>query len=150
MSDPRWLTDDEQRAWRKLVTVLTKLPGALDRQLQRDADLTQFEYFVLAMLSESPERTLQLRDLANQSNASLSRLSHVVKRLEHRGWVERVPCPGDARATNAVLTPHGWDKVVATAPGHVAEVRRLIFDAFDDRDVAAVERACGRIAERLE
>jgi DNA-binding MarR family transcriptional regulator len=150
VSEPRWLTDDEQRAWRRLVTVLTKLPGALDRQLQRDADLTQFEYFVLAMLSESPDHTLQLRDLAAQANASLSRLSHVVKRLEHRGWVERAPCPGDARATNAVLTPDGWDKVVATAPGHVEEVRRLIFDALDDQDVAAVERACGRIADRLE
>ena len=150
MTEPRWLTDDQQRAWRQLAAVLTRLPGALDRQLQRDAGLREFEYFVLAMLSEAPDRTLQLRDLAAQANASLSRLSHAAKRLEERGWLERSPCPGDARATNATLTEEGWRKVVTSAPGHVEEVQRLVFDGLDADDVAAMERICATIAERLE
>lgn len=150
MGEPRWLTDAEQRAWRQLAAVTMKLPGALDRQLQRDAEMTQFEYFVVAMLSEAPGRTLQMRDLAAQANASLSRLSHVTKRLEQRGWVERVPCPGDARATNAVLTDAGWEKVVATAPGHVEEVQRIVFEDLEPDDVAALERVCRVIAERLD
>jgi DNA-binding MarR family transcriptional regulator len=142
---PRWLDGDEQRAWRALVAVLLRLPAALERQLQEDADLTHFEYFVLALLSEAEDRTLRLSHLAAQADASLSRLSHVVTRLEHRGLVRREPCPEERRATNAVLTDDGLTLVVATAPGHVAEVRRRVFDGLTARDVAALDRVCGRI-----
>ena len=96
-------------AWVRLVAVVELLPGVLDSQLRRDADLTHFEYFVLAMLSEAPERTLRMTALAAQTNATLPRLSHVVHRLEDRGLVERFPCPEDGRATNARLTAAGLD-----------------------------------------
>ena len=77
----------------RLIAVVELLPGVLDSQLRRDADLTHFEYFVLAMLSEAPERTLRMTALAARTNATLPRLSHVVRRLEERGLVERFPCP---------------------------------------------------------
>jgi DNA-binding MarR family transcriptional regulator len=147
---PRWLDDDEQRAWRALVAVLLRLPVALERQLQADAELTHFEYFVLALLSEADARTLRLSHLAAQADASLSRLSHVVTRLERRGLVTRVPCPEERRATNAVLTDDGWSLVVATAPGHVAEVRRRVFDALSPREVAQLERICTRILAQVD
>jgi hypothetical protein len=86
---PRWLTDDERDAWMPLIGVLIKLPAALDAQLQRDSGLSHFEYMVLSRLSEAPERTLRMSDLAVLANGSLSRLSHVVTRLERRGWVRR-------------------------------------------------------------
>ncbi|KRE99107.1 MarR family transcriptional regulator [Nocardioides sp. Soil777] len=133
--DVRWLDDDERTAWVRLAAVLELLPGVLDSQLRRDAQLTHFEYFVLAMLSEAPERTLRMTHLAGQTNATLPRLSHVVKRLEERGLVERLPCPEDARATNARLTPGGWDKVRETAPGHVATVRASVIDALTSEQV---------------
>ena len=123
MENTRWLSADEMSAWRKFVAVVELLPGALDGQLQRDADLSHFEYFVLAMLSEAPERTLRMTELGSETNSTLPRLSHVVSRLEKRGLVERHPCPEDRRATNATLTPAGWEKVVETAPGHVGAVR---------------------------
>src|SRR5690349_18794233 len=119
-----WLDDAQLAAWVKLVAVVELLPGVLDTQLRRDAGLTHFEYFVLAMLSEAPERTLRMTSLAQRTNATLPRLSHVVRRLEERGLVERFPCPQDGRATNARLTAAGWDSVVAAAPGHVDAVRR--------------------------
>lgn len=147
---PRWLDDDEQRAWRALLAVLLRLPVALERQLQADAGLTHFEYFVLALLGEADERTLRLSHLAAQADASLSRLSHVVTRLEERGLVRRVPCPEERRATNAVLTADGWALVVATAPGHVAEVRRRVFDALSPREVAQLERICTRIIAQVD
>lgn len=149
MGEPRWLTDGEQRAWRGLAEVVFKLPQRLERQLQRDSDMTHFEYWVIAMLSEAPERTVQLKELARQSHASLSRLSHVVSRLEARGWVERQRCPTDARATNAVLTETGWHAVVAAAPGHVAAVREAVFDGLSRQDVADLERVCSAILEHL-
>lgn len=113
-----------------LAGMMIKLPAALDAQLQRDAGLNTFEYFVLSGLSEAPGRTLRMSELAVFANGSLSRLSHVVTRLERRGWVRREPCPSDGRYTNAILTPDGWDKLAAAAPGHVETVRRLVLDAL--------------------
>src|SRR5579875_503592 len=141
MSDPRWLTDDEQRSWRPLVSVLLRLPAAIDAEFQRDAGITHFEYMVLSSLSEAPERSLRMSDLAGLSSGSLSRLSHVVSRLEKRGWVRRESCPGDGRFINAVLTDDGWDKVVATAPGHVEAVRKLVIEALTPEEFRALGEA---------
>jgi DNA-binding MarR family transcriptional regulator len=126
--EPRWLDAEQQQAWLALVCVLIRLPAALDAQLQRDAGISHFEYQVLAGLSMAPERTLRMSDLASYTVGSLSRLSQVVGRLEKRGWVRRTPDPADGRYTLAILTDRGWDKVVATAPGHVEAVRGYVFD----------------------
>lgn len=150
--EPDWLDDREQRAWRQLAAVVLKLPTELERQLQRDAGLSHVEYWVLALLSEAPEHAIQLKHLAARANASQSRLSHVVRRLEERGLVRRRPARDDARASDAVLTDAGLDVVVASAPGHVATVRSLVFEplAAADVDVAELARVCGAIAARLE
>ncbi len=137
MSDEtRWLSRDELVAWMRLQAVIELLPGALDAQLRRDSDLTHYEYLLLAMLSEAPGRVLRMSHLASATNATLPRLSHVVTRLERDGYVRREPDPADRRATLARLTEEGWDKVVASAPGHVHEVRRLVVDALTPEQVA--------------
>ncbi len=143
-AEPRWLSADEQAVWRQLERLLFLLPSALDTQLQREAGISIFEYMVLSGLSEAKNRTLRMSDLAAMAAGSLSRLSHVVSRLEKRGWVRREPCPGDGRFVNAVLTDDGWDKVVATAPGHVEAVRRLVVDALP-QELAALGGACSQI-----
>ena len=125
-----WLSDEEQAAWRPFVALLFRMPAAIDAQLQKEAGISNFEYMVLSSLSEAPNRTLRMSELAAMASGSLSRLSHVVSRLESRGWVRREACPGDGRFINAVLTDDGWAKVVATAPGHVAAVRRLLIDVL--------------------
>ena len=145
-----WLDDEQQAAWVRLIAMVELLPGVLDSQLRRDADLTHFDYFVLAMLSEAPERTLRMTALAVRTNATLPRLSHVVRRLEDRGLVERFPCPEDGRATNARLTSSGWAKVVETAPGHVATVRENVIDALTPEQVAQVKEIAGAILERID
>jgi DNA-binding MarR family transcriptional regulator len=127
-AEPRWLDGEEQQAWLALAGVIMRLPYALDVQLQRDAGISHFEYLVLSGLSMSPERTLRMSDLAAFAEGSLPRLSQAVGRLEKRGWVCRTPDPTDGRYTLARLTEDGWTKVLETAPGHVDEVRRLVFD----------------------
>lgn len=134
-SEPHWLTDEQQAAWRSLVAIVTRLPAALDTQLQRDSSLTHFDYFVLSGLSENPTRRIQLRDLATYANASLSRLSHVVTKLEKAGWVRRESITG-SRGSYAVLTDAGMDKVVEAAPGHVNTVQALVFAGLNDDEVA--------------
>ncbi len=138
-----WLDRTQLAAWIRLVAVVELLPGVLDAQLRRDADVTSYDYYVLAMLSEAPERTLRMTELARRTNATLPRLSHVVRRLEERGLVERYPCPEDRRATNARLTEGGWTAVEAAAPGHVATVRAHVIDALTPEQVAQLT-AIGR------
>ena len=140
-----WLSSEEQAAWRSFVALLIRLPAALDAQLQKDADISNFEYMVLSSLSEAPNRTLRMSDLAALASGSLSRLSHVVRRLETRGWIRREPCPGDGRFVNAVLTDDGWAKVVATAPGHVAAVRSLLVDVLTPEQL----RSLGAISAQV-
>jgi DNA-binding MarR family transcriptional regulator len=143
--EPRWLTAEEQQTWFALTGVLTWLPDALDAQLQRDAGISHFEYQVMAMLSMSPHRTRRMSEVAALANGSLTRLSRTVDRLDRRGWVTRRPDPDDGRATLAVLTDAGWDKIVATAPGHVAEVRRLVIDPLTRTQVRQLHDIANRI-----
>ncbi len=146
----RWLTDDELQSWLKLAGVMLKLNPALDSQLQRDSDLTHFGYLCLAMLSEKDDRTLRMSDLAGRANASLSRLSHVVTKLENRGLVERLPCEDSRRVTMVHLTDEGYAVLEKAAPGHVETVRQLVYDGLSKDDVADLHRLMGHILARLE
>lgn len=146
---PRWLDPDERAAWLATVEIFNRLPTALDAQMQRDAEMTFFEYMVLAMLSEQDDRTLVMTELAALSSASLSRLSHVCSRLENQGLVRRERVPGRGRRTAAVLTEAGWERVVNAAPAHVAAVRDLYIDLLDTEDRAALQRVGTKLADRL-
>ncbi|MFI9842826.1 MarR family winged helix-turn-helix transcriptional regulator [Nonomuraea sp. NPDC051941] len=148
--EPRWLTAEEMESWLALVTVLIKLPAALDGQLLRDAGISHFEYQVLAGLSMTPERTMRMSDLAVISEGSLSRLSHVVNRLEKRGWVRRTPDPDDGRYTLAILTGEGWEKVVETAPGHVEAVRGFVFDPLTKAQIRQLREIGRRITHAID
>ena len=148
--DTKWLDENELGAWVRLVAVLELLPGVLDTQLRRDAELTHFDYYALASLSDAPGKTLRMTSLAEQTNASLPRLSHVVRRLENREFVERFPCPEDARATNVRLTDRGWRKVVKTAPGHVATVRENVIDALTAEQIDQLSGIADAILDKLD
>ena len=148
--ETEWLTPDERAAWLRLIAVVELLPGVLDAQLRADSGLTHFEYFVLAMLSEAPERTLRMTILAQRTQATLPRLSHVVRRLEERDLVERFPCPTDGRATNARLTAAGWDAVVAAAPGHVETVRHTVIDPLTPEQLEQLRGIGDALLGRLD
>jgi DNA-binding MarR family transcriptional regulator len=147
---PRWLDGEERAAWLSILRVTSALPAALDIQLERDEGLNYFEYIVLAMLSEQPGLTLRMSQLAAVSSASLSRLSHVAKRLEGRGLMRREPDPQDGRVTNAFLTEAGLATVRRAAPGHVAEVRSLVLDALSPAQLRQVRAANDAILARID
>jgi DNA-binding MarR family transcriptional regulator len=144
-----WLNPTEQHAWRRLAAVSMLLPAALEAQLQRDSGLTHFGYWVLAMLSEAPGRSLRMSELAGMANGSQSRLSHLVSKLEDRGWVRRVKASTDGRGWVAELTDAGHAKIVDAAPGHVAEVRKRVFDALTPEQVGQLDRLCDAILQQL-
>ena len=102
------------------------------------------------MLSEAPDRTLQMTVLASMTNATLPRLSRVMNRLEDTGYVRREPCPGDRRATNLVLTNAGWEKVIRAAPGHVRTVRKLAIDTLTDQEVEQLSTISARMLTVLD
>jgi DNA-binding MarR family transcriptional regulator len=145
-----WLTAAEVDSWLALVRLMTWLPWSIDQQLRRDSNLGMVEYQVLARLSQSPERTLRMSSLADFTNASLSRLSHLVKRLEARGLVRREPDPADGRFTNAILTEKGFQTLVEAAPGHVAHVRSLVIDVLSPEQLRRIGRDADRIMSHID
>jgi DNA-binding MarR family transcriptional regulator len=146
----KWLTADELDAWLSVVRLMTWLPWSIDQQLQRDSNLAMVEYQVIAMLSESSRRTMRMSSLAEVTNASLSRLSRVVKRLEDRGLVRREPDPSDGRFTLAILTDEGLQTIVEAAPAHVAHVRSLVIDALSAEQLRRLGRDAERIMARID
>lgn len=147
--EPRWLTPAQLQTWMKFTLMLAQLPTALEEQLRCDAQLSYVEYYVLAGLSDQPQQTMRMSRLAVLANAELSRLSHLIARLERRGFVRREPDPADGRYTNAVLTDAGHAHLVAAAPGHVARVRELVIDALTDEQLAALEAISQRIITQI-
>jgi DNA-binding MarR family transcriptional regulator len=117
------------------MALLIRLPAAMDAQLRRDAGMTHYDYSVLVHLSGSPEYTIKMKRLADLTEGSLSRLSQVISRMEDRGWVERSPDPHDGRTTLATLTEQGMSALEAAAPGHVHNVRQLVFDKLSREQV---------------
>jgi DNA-binding MarR family transcriptional regulator len=145
-SQVRWLNADEQAVWLELIGVVMWLPVALDAELQRDAGLSQFEYVVMSQLSMSPGREIRMSELARRANSTLPRMSKVIDRFARQGWATRRPDPTDGRYTLAALTDAGWEKVVQSAPGHVEQVRRLVFDQLTAAQVRQLGVIAGRIA----
>ena len=146
----QWLTATELDAWLSLVRLFMWLPWSIDQQLQRDSNLSMVEYQVLAMLSTRPQQTMRMSALAEVTNASLSRLSHLVKRLEARGLVRRDPDPADGRFTNAILTEQGLETLTKAAPAHVAFVRSLVIDVLSPEQLRRLGRDADRIMSRID
>lgn len=135
-----WLDEEELKAWMGLMAVFFRLPAALDRQLRADSGISHFDYQVMAILSEAPDRTMPMSTIAMWTEGSLPRLSQVASRFERAGWIERRPDPNDGRTTLATLTDEGFEVLRAAAPRHVAEVRRLVFDSLTRGQVRQLER----------
>jgi DNA-binding MarR family transcriptional regulator len=146
----KWLTEAELNSWLSVVRLMTWLPWSIDQQLQRDSNLSMVEYQVMAMLSNRPGRTMRMSTLAADTNASLSRLSHLVKRLEGRGLVRREPDPADGRFTNAILTDQGFSTLADAAPGHVAHVRSVVIDVLSPEQLRRMGAAADRIMVRID
>jgi DNA-binding MarR family transcriptional regulator len=146
----RWLTAAEVDSWLSVVRMMTWLPWSIDQQLRRDSNLAMVEYQVLARLSNSPQRTLRMSLLADLVNSSLSRLSHLVKRLEERGLVRREPDPTDGRFTNAILTDEGFRTLAEAAPGHVAHVRSLVIDILSPEQLRRLGLSADRIMSHID
>jgi DNA-binding MarR family transcriptional regulator len=149
MAEPRWLNADEQRAWRAFLTATRLLFDRLDRELQRDAAMPHAYYEILVRLSEAPDRTIRMSDLANRSQSSRSRLSHAVARLEEMGWVRRDSCDTDRRGSFAVLTDEGFAALAAAAPGHVEGVRSHLLDQLTPEQVEQLRTISEAIVTHL-
>lgn len=147
MNDARWLSDHEQGVWRRYLAASGLINDELERQLQRDSGLPHAYYEVLVSLSEAPDRTLRMSELAERSRSSRSRMSHAVARLEQAGLIERRGCPSDKRGAFAVLTEKGYSALADAAPGHVNAVRGVLFDALTPAQIEQLGEICSAIID---
>ncbi|WP_123667566.1 MarR family winged helix-turn-helix transcriptional regulator [Actinocorallia herbida] len=145
----RWLSDQEQRAWRGLMDLHAELWSAVARDLQANSGLSQGDYAILACLSEAPGRRQRVTELAQTIRWERSRLSHQLSRMEKRGLVVRTECPEDARGAFAEITPDGLTVITAAAPEHVASVRRHLFDALTPEQVEALAEISAAVLDGL-
>ena len=143
-TSPKWLTPAEEKAWRRFIVASRRLFEGLDDDLAEHG-LSLSDYEVLVHLSEAPDRTMRMSELAEISLISRSRLSHRIKVMEKAGWVKRESCPTDKRGSLAVMTAKGWKAIVAAAPDHISGVRRRFIDALDKGD----QKALADIFERV-
>lgn len=150
MGSPRFFSDDELATWIPFAALLELLPKELDSQLLRDSDLTHFDYFSLAMLTNAPDHRVQMKELASMTNATMPRLSHVVSRLEKRGLVVREPHAADGRGVDVVITPEGRRVVLQATPGHVQAVRELVLDALSDEQASQLRSITTAVLRRLD
>lgn len=141
-----WLSDEEMAAWLPFVRLMLALPQSLDKQLRESTGVNHAHYSILATLSAQPDRRLPMTELSRQVAISPSRLSHAVAGLEDRGWVSRIVGTDDRRVQFAELTDAGLEMLRSAAPGHVAEVRRLVFDRLTPTDVADLRRIATKLA----
>ena len=145
----RWLTEHEQELWRGWIAASMLLPDRLSRDLQQAHGLTGTDYQILVELSEAPDRRMRMSTLADHLLMSRSRLSHQIDRMASAGLVERQECAQDGRGMFAVMTPHGWDTIVAAAPCHVDSVRAHLVDRLTPEEFEAFGQACIKVAEGL-
>jgi DNA-binding MarR family transcriptional regulator len=148
--DFRWLTDDEQRSWRAWLEAGLLLVDRLEQELKASDGLSGPEYEVLVRLSEAPDRRLRMSDLAARTLSSKSRLSHQISRMAADGLVQREECVEDRRGAWAVLTDHGWDRLVAAAPSHVSSVRRWLVESMTEEEFHELGRLCTKVLDRLQ
>ncbi|MFZ1116370.1 MAG: MarR family transcriptional regulator [Propionibacteriaceae bacterium] len=145
----RWLTAEEQRVWRRWMTLNAQLSATLQRELQDDAGLSTQDYEVLVHLTDNAEGRMRVTDLARLMQWERSRVSHHVTRMERRHLVQRVECAEDGRGAFVVITQQGRAAIEQAAPGHVNTVRRLVFDVLSPEEVdsfgAIIDKALAQL-----
>ena len=149
-SDVRWLTAEEERVWRRWLTLNARLSATLHRELQADAGLSMPDFEVLVHLTDSPEGRVRVTDLARLMQWERSRVSHHVTRMESRRLVQRVECAEDGRGAFVVITPQGRAAIEQAAPGHVNTVRRLVFDALSREEIDALATIIDKALAQLD
>jgi DNA-binding MarR family transcriptional regulator len=150
VSESRWLSGDQLAAWRGFMKLVQRLPAALEAQLQQESKLSFIEYYVLAHLSDQPGRRMRMSELAVLASTELSRLSHMIGRLEKRGFVCREPDPHNGRYTQAILTDAGYAYLADAAPGHVGQVLDLFIDVLTPNELRTLHRISDKVLARVE
>ena len=146
----RWLTEEEQRAWRGLLRMTSQLNARMSRQLQDDYGVSLPDYDVLVVLSEPPAGRRRVFEIADALAWEQSRVSHQLARMQRRGLVARQECQSDARGAFVVLTESGRAAIERAAPAHVETVRQLVFDGLSRDQVAALTAVTSHVLERLQ
>ncbi|MGW0336115.1 MarR family winged helix-turn-helix transcriptional regulator [Streptomyces sp. NPDC003011] len=146
----RWLTPEEQRAWRGFVRLHERLGGRLGRQLQAESNMSTADFAVLVELTDVSEGRQRFLDLAHSLEWEKSRMSHHIARMAKRGLVTRQECPEDGRGAFVVITEAGREAVEAAAPRHVEAVRSLFLDHVTPAELRMLADISDRVVGKMD
>ncbi|MFF9039010.1 MarR family winged helix-turn-helix transcriptional regulator [Streptomyces sp. NPDC014892] len=146
----RWLTSEEQRAWRGFVRLHERLGGRLGRMLQSESNVSAADFAVLVHLTDSPEGRQRYQDLARALEWEKSRMSHHIARMAGRGMVVREECAEDGRGAYVVITDVGRTAIEAAAPRHVQAVRELFIDHVTPAELRVLAEISERVIGKLD
>lgn len=149
MAEARWLDEQEQRAWRSLMTMQDGLSEFIERQLRNRCGLSNADYQVLAHLSEAPDGRLRSFELGGLLRWEKSRLSQHLGRMQNRGMVSRERCLTDQRGAVVTITPRGTDLIKGAAPQHVADIRDALIDHLTATELEMLGTIGDKVRERL-
>ncbi|CAN5160539.1 MarR family winged helix-turn-helix transcriptional regulator [soil metagenome] len=149
MSTVSEVSENDWQLWRDFMAMHQQLARELDRQLQRDAGISQADWSVLHVLSDVPDRKLRTGELAELLAWEKSRVSHQVTRMEARGLLERSDCDTDGRGTWVGLTTEGRRTLLGAMSEHALAIRQLFFDNLGDTEKSAISEASRRILDHI-
>lgn len=143
------LSRDQLDAYFTLVEVGNLLQQVVADQLRESGDLSPVQFEILVGLSVHPDGTQRMTDIADRIVYSRSGLTYQADKLEERGLIARCPAETDERSRVVVLTDAGRELLAKVSPGHIEQVKRLVFDPMPDEDLAALRQALGPVRDRL-
>jgi DNA-binding MarR family transcriptional regulator len=150
MAEASEFTEDELAVWREFFWMRRRLDLALERQLQRDSDISGADYEILASLSQAPDRRLRVRELGESLGWEKSRVSHQLTRMEKRSLVQRLDCATDARGTWVVITADGRRTILGAMRNHRSAIRKVFFDVLEPHEQESLLTISGRVLSAID
>jgi DNA-binding MarR family transcriptional regulator len=134
------LTPEQHQSWSTFMEMQELLRSRIEQRLTEHSGLSKADYTVLVVLAAAPGRRLRLVDLGARLGWERSRLHHQLTRMCKRGLVERGPMPdaADSRAIQAVITEKGLSAIRKASRRHARDVRELVIDVLDDKQLKAL------------
>ena len=108
------LTQQELESWRNFRYMVEETSLSVSRALVSARGMSGGQFGILSILAEAPKHSMRQQELADAMRWDRTRLSHVLTRMQSRGWIRRIKVDGGR--TLVVLDEAGKSEQQNAAP----------------------------------